>query len=81
VSALSAHPRPSAVVADDGTLTNPEGWSMVLVADDKETVWAGWTEAGEFHQWETTEVIVKQLITVLEQYQTAWGADVSGHRS
>lgn len=66
---LSTEPRPQAVRADDDTLSNPEGWSMVLVAADRETVVAGWDDAGAFHQWETTESIVRQLMDALAQMQ------------
>jgi hypothetical protein len=66
---LSKRPRPAAVVADDGTMSNPEGWSMILVADDRVTVVAAWDEDQVFHQWETTEKIVQMLMGALSQMQ------------
>lgn len=73
MSDLSDQPRPEAVVAEDGTLTNPEGWSMVLIADDRETVVAAWDMDQAFHQWEPTEKIVQMLMGALSQMQTVLG--------
>lgn len=64
-------PRPVVVIADDGTMTNPEGWSMVLVAADRETVVAAWDDDGTFWQWEDTESIIRQLMDALAQMQIA----------
>lgn len=75
---LSTDPRPEPVRHADGTMHNPDGWSMVLIASDGETVVAAWDDTGTFHQWEDTETIIKQLMTVVAEYQQAWGANVSG---
>lgn len=68
---LSPLPRPAAVRAADGTLTNPDGWSMVLIGPDGETTVAAWDDDGTFHQWETTETIVQQLVNALALIQQA----------
>lgn len=69
MSNLSTEPRPAPVTDDEGLLTNPEGWTMVLIAADRETVVAGWAADGTFHQWETTETIVQQLVDALAALQ------------
>jgi hypothetical protein len=63
--------RPQVVRDADGNLSNPEGWSLVLVAPDAETIVAAWDDAGAFWQWEDTETIVKDLIDALAMTQQA----------
>lgn len=67
-------PRPEVVRDSEGRMTNPEGWSLVLVGRDQQTVVAAWDDNDVFWQWESTESIVRQLVDALAELQMAWAA-------
>jgi hypothetical protein len=70
VSDLSTRPVPVPVRDDQGRLTNPPGWSQVILAD-AETVVCAWDDTGTFHQWWNTETLVSELIDALAMTQQA----------